>query len=140
MGILNSKLFVFLYRLLAMEKGRVLAQVKPGLLNQLPIRIIDELYSENVRLHDELIKLVDVMQELQKRLATARLAQEKTLLQRQISVTDRQTSSSTSSTTVPPSKSPSWRASEICNPPGGSKPPGGCSLIIAFITPNNLLK
>ena len=41
MGILNSRLFIFVYRLLAIESGRVLAQVKPTVLAQLPIRAID---------------------------------------------------------------------------------------------------
>ena len=37
LGILNSKLYVFIYRLLSMEKGRTLAQVKPTILHGLPI-------------------------------------------------------------------------------------------------------
>jgi len=37
MGILNSNLFIFIYRLLTLESGRVLAQVKPTLLAKLPI-------------------------------------------------------------------------------------------------------
>ncbi len=34
MGILNSKFFVFLYRLTTMESGRALAQVKPTVLTE----------------------------------------------------------------------------------------------------------
>ena len=41
MALLNSRLFVFVYRLLTLEEGRVLAQVKPTTLHQLPIRTID---------------------------------------------------------------------------------------------------
>jgi hypothetical protein len=47
MAILNSRLFVFVYRLLALEKGRVLAQVKPTTLCELPIRLIN--FSVSVR-------------------------------------------------------------------------------------------
>jgi hypothetical protein len=42
LGILNSRLFVFLYRLLALEQARVLAQVKPAIIGQLPIRALSD--------------------------------------------------------------------------------------------------
>lgn len=37
LGFLNSKIITYLYRLLSMEKGRTLSQVKPKLLEQVPI-------------------------------------------------------------------------------------------------------
>lgn len=40
MAILNSKLFVYLYRLVSFEKGRVLAQVKPTIIGTLPICLV----------------------------------------------------------------------------------------------------
>ncbi len=61
MGILNSKLFVFLYRLTTMESGRTLAQVKPTVLNNMPIAIVKE---SQKSLHDEIVKLVESMQQL----------------------------------------------------------------------------
>lgn len=36
-GLLNSKLLTYLYRLTSMEEGRTLAQIKPSILNDLPI-------------------------------------------------------------------------------------------------------
>ena len=61
MGILNSKFFVLLYRLLALERGRVLAQVKPTLLNELPIRTIDFNNPADVAVHDRMVALVERM-------------------------------------------------------------------------------
>jgi hypothetical protein len=59
LGLLNSRLFVFLYRLLALEEGRVLAQVKPTILNSLPIYKINENIQQDVHNYNEIIRLVD---------------------------------------------------------------------------------
>lgn len=70
LGILNSKLFIFLYRLVSMEEGRVMAQVKPTIISTLPIV---DVYSQNKstakkqdsinevkkQAHDKIIKHVD---------------------------------------------------------------------------------
>ena len=61
MGILNSRLFVFLYRRLSIEGGRVLAQVKPTLLAHLPIRPIDFQNSADLNLLDKMNSLVDAI-------------------------------------------------------------------------------
>jgi len=90
MGILNSTLFVFAYRLLTLEEGRVLAQVKPTVLYQLPIRTIDFDNPQDVLKHDRLVKLVDKMLDLHKQLAAAKIPDEKTRIQRQIDTTDKQ--------------------------------------------------
>ena len=58
LGVLNSKLFVFIYRLLTIEKGRVLPQVKPMILSKLPIRKINFKDSKDKSLHDQLVNLV----------------------------------------------------------------------------------
>jgi len=55
LGILNSRLFVFLYRLLAIETGRVLAQVKRTGLAQVPIREGDMLYRAATDRHDGIV-------------------------------------------------------------------------------------
>lgn len=89
-GILNSRLFVFLYRLLAQEEDRVLSQVKPTTIGQLPIRCINFSSRADKARHDRIVKLVERMLELHKELAKAKSDNDKTLLQRQISSTDRQ--------------------------------------------------
>lgn len=90
MGILNSKLFVFAYRLLALEKGRVLAQVKPTILSQLPIRTINFDDPTDVAHHDKMVILVKRMLELNRNLDAASIPADKILYQRQIEAIDRQ--------------------------------------------------
>jgi hypothetical protein len=90
MGILNSNLFVFVYRLLALESGRVLAQVKPTILAQLPIRVFDLANREEKAQHDKIVDLVAQRLELQKRSAVASTPPVKTALERQISANDMQ--------------------------------------------------
>jgi type I restriction-modification system DNA methylase subunit/predicted type IV restriction endonuclease len=90
MGVLNSELFIFIYRLLTLEKGRVLAQVKPTILEQLPIRNIDFSNTIEKKMHDRMVQLVEQMLALHKQLAETKTGHEQTLLQRQIDVTDKQ--------------------------------------------------
>lgn len=54
LGVLNSSLFIFIYRLLALEAGRVLAQVKPTLLLELPI-----IQYQKKKLTDDIIDYVE---------------------------------------------------------------------------------
>lgn len=88
-SILNSRLFVFLYRLLSLESGRVLAQVKPAILDTLPIRTIDGSDRPNKTRYDKMVSLVEHMLDLHKQLAAAKAPDDKTRLQRQIDATDR---------------------------------------------------
>ena len=60
LGILNSKLFIFLYRLLSSEKGRTLAQVKPTLINKMPIRLIGS-KNEEIEAYNNICNLVTQM-------------------------------------------------------------------------------
>ncbi len=90
LGILNSKLFVFIYRLLAIEKGRILPQVKPTILSKLPIRTLNLQDSEDKYLYDQIISLVDQMLELNKKLAESKVPQTTEMLRRQIESTDKQ--------------------------------------------------
>jgi len=89
-GILNSRLFVFLYRLLSLESGRVLAQVKPAILDNLPMRKVDFSNQSDRARYDKISILVEQMLTLYKRLALTETPDEKTRLQRQIDATDRQ--------------------------------------------------
>jgi len=90
MGILNSRLFIFLYRLLTLEKGRVLAQVKPTILAELPIRVISQSNLIDKSRHDRIVELVTHIQILQKQLANAMISHERVAIQRQINAVDRQ--------------------------------------------------
>ena len=90
MGVLNSHLFVFIYRLLALESGRVLAQVKPTLLAQLPIRKIDFSKPTDKTRHDRIVQLVEQMLEAKKFLATAQTDKDKTYFENKCASLDRQ--------------------------------------------------
>jgi hypothetical protein len=47
-GILNSKLSTYFYRLMSMETDRTLAQIKPTILNLLPIQMGNKLLEEQI--------------------------------------------------------------------------------------------
>jgi hypothetical protein len=89
-GILNSKLFVFIYRLIAIEKGRVLAQVKPTILAQLPIRSIDASIPADKARHDKLVALVEQMLAAKQQLAGAQSDKEKDFYGNKCAGLDRQ--------------------------------------------------
>ena len=88
LALLNSKLFVFLYRLISLEEGRALAQVKPTIINQLPIRTIDFENSSEKASHDKLVSLVDHMLELHKKKNPLPPSVEREKIEREITVTD----------------------------------------------------
>jgi len=90
LGLLNSKYFKYLYRSIVGEKGRVFAQVKFAKLKQLPLRIIDFDNPDNKAKHDRMVKLVERMLDLHKKLAAAKVPAEKTRIQRQTNTTDNQ--------------------------------------------------
>jgi type I restriction-modification system DNA methylase subunit len=90
LGILNSKLFVFIYRLLTIEKGRVLPQVKPKILANLPIRDINIENSEDKAQYNKIVNLVQKILDLNKKLSITKIPHTKDLLKRQIESTDKQ--------------------------------------------------
>ena len=90
LGVLNSRLFVHIYRLLALESNRVLAQVKPTLLAQLPIRAIGPSDKEDKTRHDQIVQLVGQILQLHQQRAAVRTPQERTDFDRQIAATDSQ--------------------------------------------------
>jgi hypothetical protein len=81
---LNSTLFIFLYRLLALEEGRVLAQVKPTLVEDIPIRVIDPQVRSDVEGHDRLTALSAELENLYTSFHKSNSEHERRTLQRQI--------------------------------------------------------
>ncbi|KKK62712.1 hypothetical protein LCGC14_3001590, partial [marine sediment metagenome] len=90
MALLNSNLYKFIYRLFAIESGRSLAQVKPTVLNKLPIRIINQSNIEEKSIESRIIELSKAMIELNNQLSSAKMPTDKTAIQRQITATDNQ--------------------------------------------------
>lgn len=89
LGVLNSKLITHIYQQITREKGRAQAQVKLNKLRRLPIRKIDFDSPVERKMHDDLVALVDIMLDLNKKVQKAR-GSRKALLQRQIEKTDRE--------------------------------------------------
>jgi hypothetical protein len=90
LGILNSQLCDFVYSYINPERGEALAQVKKKHIEQLPIRTIDFSDSTDKARYDRMVELVETMLKLHKQLAAAKMSHEKTAIQRQIDVTDKQ--------------------------------------------------
>jgi len=89
LGILNSKLAAYWFAI-HKKQGEQL-QVDKEIILSLPIRRIDFDNSEEKKIHDNLVKLVDKMLELNKRLASIRTTpcNERDEIQREIERTDR---------------------------------------------------
>ena len=88
LGIMNSRLLRFLYRLAATETNRVLAQVKPAVLGTLPIRTINLSDPADKARHDRMLALVERMLELNRQEHSGKLApSELDRLEREIAAT-----------------------------------------------------
>lgn len=66
LAVINSKLMNHYYHLTTLEKGRTMAQTDIETLEQLPIRKIDFSNPKEKKMHDDLVKLVDKMLDLNK--------------------------------------------------------------------------
>lgn len=90
LAILNSPLLTFFLK----ETGTPLRggyfRMKTAYLNPFPIRIIDFENPVEEAQHNQMVARVERMLDLHKRLAAAKIAHEKTMIQRQIEATDRQ--------------------------------------------------
>ena len=71
LGIYNSKLLNYLYQSRVQESGRVFAQVKTVNLKPLPIKLIDYNNDLEVQAHNNIVKFVDVLLQLNEELQTA---------------------------------------------------------------------
>jgi len=88
LGMLNSKYFMWLYRQMTQEAGRVFAQVKLAKIKQLPIRIANFSKASEKTAHDRMVKLVETITAFRKRLPTADSARQKEVVRRQIDAAD----------------------------------------------------
>jgi type I restriction-modification system DNA methylase subunit len=90
LGLLNSTLLNFAYKFGNPQTGKIFAEIKPSVIKQLPIHVIDFSDPADVARHDQMVSLVERMLDLNKRLLDAKTSHEKTLFQRQIETTDKQ--------------------------------------------------
>jgi type I restriction-modification system DNA methylase subunit len=90
LGLVNSKLLFWNLRLISNKfRGGWITCTKQY-FGTLPIRTINFSDPSDKSRHDRMVELVERMLTLHKRLADARIPQDKTMLQQQIDVTDRQ--------------------------------------------------
>jgi len=88
--LLNSKLLdTFLKSYSSQFSGGYYAYNRQY-IEKLPIRTIDVRNSDEKKMHDKMVQLVEQMLSLNKQLAEAKTDHEKTLIQRQIAATDNQ--------------------------------------------------
>lgn len=90
LGLLNSRLLGFVYKLGNPQTGKVFAEIKPSVIKQLPICKVDLKKPTDNTLHDRLVALVEQMLELHKNLHAAKTQADRELLRRQIDATDAQ--------------------------------------------------
>jgi hypothetical protein len=86
LAILQSRFFLFLYRISNLGEARVIPQIKAAKLGPLPIPAIPWAGSVSERLRISALQMLD----LNKRLQAVKTPQEKISLERQISATDAQ--------------------------------------------------
>lgn len=89
-GLLGSNLLAYYFRKRYNRNEKTFPEIRVAELRSLPIRTIDFSNSDEKALHDEMVKLVDRMLDLNKKLPEATLPQVKTTIQRQIDTTDKQ--------------------------------------------------
>jgi hypothetical protein len=90
-GLLNSRLFQYLYRALVMEgQQRAFPQVKIGALRQLPIRRLDLTNQDDRAHHDAIVATVRQLLALHERLATVTVEAERMTYEERIAALDRQ--------------------------------------------------
>ncbi|MFA5031683.1 MAG: N-6 DNA methylase [bacterium] len=87
LGLLNSKFINYIHSNISQNKGKVFAKVLGKNLERLPIRTIDFSNPADKKLHDDIVALVDIMLDLNKKLQTAK-GNDKDYIQKQITQTD----------------------------------------------------
>lgn len=84
LGLYNSKLLNFIYQNRVNEGGRVFAQVKTINLKPLPIKIIDFSNKQEKEAHDQIVKLVDTLLQLNKEIQDVSLESKKEMIKNKI--------------------------------------------------------
>jgi len=90
LGLLNSKLLEWFIRQSATQMRGGYYSYESRFIRHLPIHPIDLFDSINKARHDQIVKMVTRMLDLNKQLPKSRTPQSKTVIQRQIETTDRQ--------------------------------------------------
>jgi len=90
LAILNSKLLSYLFQNCFITNPLAYPYIQHYDLEKLPIRAIDFYNPDDAAKHDKIVKLVERMLDLHKQLAAAKIPDEKTRIQREIDIADKQ--------------------------------------------------
>lgn len=90
LGILNARLLAALWLSRFFDQRRTFPKIKGTYLKELPIRRVDFSKKSDRSAHDRMVKLVDRILELHKKLATAKTPHDKERIPREIEATDQQ--------------------------------------------------
>ena len=90
LGLLNSKLLGYIYKLHNPQTGKVFAEIKPSVIKNLPIRPINLSDTSDKKRHDEIIAKVDAMLEAKRQLVNAHTDKDKTYYENRCATLDRQ--------------------------------------------------
>ena len=90
LGIINSKLMVYVYQIIVPEKGRLFAEIKKVNLDKLPIKVIDFSNPSEKSQHDRLVSLVNNMLDTQKLYHNAKSDSDINLYKQKIDLIDNQ--------------------------------------------------
>ena len=90
LGLLNSKLLGFLYKLRNPQTGKVFDEIKPSVVKELPIHILNLSDAVDKKNHDEMVAKVESMLEAKKQLAKAQTDKDKTYYENKCAALDRQ--------------------------------------------------
>ena len=88
LGILNSKLWTFLFSKTSSEIRGGFYRWKRQYMSPLPIRTIDFNNKKEKAMHDQIVSLVDKMLDLNEKLKRAKTPHDRELIERQIKATD----------------------------------------------------
>jgi len=90
LGLLNSQLLNFVYKLQNPQSGKVFAEIKPSIIKKLPIYKVDQNNIKSKTKHNRVVELVEKILLLNKQLPSVKTPHESEMLQRQIEATDRE--------------------------------------------------
>ncbi len=88
LGLLNSKLLVYLHKLIAPPKGNNYFEVKTTILSKLPIKSIDFKDSNEKEKHDNIVLLVNQMINVKKELSLSKSEADKSINNQKIAIID----------------------------------------------------
>lgn len=90
LGLLNSKVLDFYLKSISTQMRGGFFRYFTQFIEPLPIRTIDFSNQADMKRHDNLVELVEQMLSFHKRMADVRVAQDRTMLQQRITITEQQ--------------------------------------------------